>query len=75
MEDFIWLVDLKDLFKYKRHIIRLTPDVSAQGEEADITQHVDDVGDSVMAKTQHLHNIMIKRVESLDKNARSLLKT
>ena len=27
MEDFIWLVDLRDKFRYKRHIIRLTPDI------------------------------------------------
>jgi hypothetical protein len=75
MEDFIWLVDLRDLFKYKRHIIRLTPDMVTQEGEADVSQKVDEVGDSVMGKTQHLHTMMLRRVEEMEKNTRSLLKT
>ena len=75
MEDFIWLVDLRDLFKHKRHIIRLTPDLRVAGEGTDIAQHVDDVGDSMVGKTQHLHNIMMKRVEAMEKSSRSMLKT
>lgn len=75
MEDFIWLVDLKDRFKYKRHIIRLTPDIASSQDETDINQHVEDVGESVMSKTQHLHNIMMRRIEALEKTNRSMLKT
>ena len=50
MQDHIWLLDLNEVFKNKRHIILLTPDSSINQAQADIQNEILVLGQQVSKK-------------------------
>lgn len=75
IEDHIWLIDLKEQYDKKKYIIRLCPDISIKAEEEDLSEEIQELGTSITKKTDKSHNMLIQRIQSLEKSNRQLLKT
>jgi hypothetical protein len=53
MNDYIDLIDFKTVFKNKRYIIRVSPDVQEEEEATDIISVVENVGTHIGAKSEN----------------------
>jgi hypothetical protein len=74
IKDFIGLLKPHEIFKNKRYIIRLSPDISIAPETADLSVNIKDLGNSLSKKYDNMHQVLVRRIESLEKNNRLMFK-
>ena len=53
MNDYIYLIDCKTVFKNKRYIIRVSPDVQEEEAATDIQSTVENVGVHITSKSEN----------------------
>ena len=73
--DFIWLLDLQEVFAGKRYIIRLTPDMSINEQAVDLQAEISALGTDLKKKSDHHNTYLLRRLEAFEKNSRMLIKT
>ena len=59
-----------EIFKNKKYIIRLCPDVSITKPTNDLSVNIKDLGNQLSKKYETLHNSLVKRVEAIERNNR-----
>lgn len=74
MKDFVTRLQPYKIFENKRYIIRLSPDVSIAPQTTDLSVHIKDLGNSLSKKYDHMHQQLVRRIESLEKNNRAMFK-
>ena len=75
MNDFIDLVNIAEVFKDMRYIIRVSPIGGDQESSTDIVELFSEHGKNVASKAEANHNNLMRRLEKFEKNTRALLKS
>jgi hypothetical protein len=75
INDHIWLLDLKKTFKNQKYLIIVRKTRSEEALEQKVGDIIQNLENSLSHKYDRLHNIMIRRIETLDNLTRSLFKT
>lgn len=75
INDHIWLLDLKKTFKNKKYLIIVRKAKSVEVGEEPVSAIVQNLENSLSHKYDRLHNIMMRRVDTLDTITRALFKT
>ena len=74
ISDHIWLFDLKKKFAHRRYILRICRDISIDSGAPEISEEIQDVGQSINKKNDEMLSILLQRLDGLDKTNRQLVK-
>lgn len=72
--DFIWLIDIKEVFKDKKYIILVETDATIKNEQADLKKSLNKLQMQLCKKEDHVLQTMTKRIEDFEKTSRSMQK-
>merc|ERR1712070_931371 len=67
INDYVDLLDLGQIFKGKKHIILLTPDISISAGGEDLGKEINELQTALTKKMDRDHDVMTKRQDALDK--------
>lgn len=70
----MWLLDLNEIFKDHKYIIRVKPDVSIANNDEDIGEQLEEVKNILTSKNDKNREMVVKRIAAMEKNNRSILK-
>ena len=71
----MWLLDLKKTFKNQKYLIQVRKTKGDEAAEESVGDVVQKLENSLSQKYDRLHNIMMRRLETLDGLSRNLFKT
>lgn len=74
MADFVWLLDLAEVFDRKKYVIRCFVESVSEAGDADVASLLQDVQNAVLRRGDSLHGQVMNRIESMEKNTRLLVK-
>jgi predicted ATPase len=74
INDHIWLLDLKKTFKNQKYLIIVKKTTSEEASEEQVGDIIQTLENSLSHKYDRLHNIMMRRMETLDNLTRALFK-
>ena len=72
INDHVWLLDLKKLFKNQRYLIRVARSTSEGVSEEAVGDIIQTLENNLMHKSDRLHNVILKRLETIDTLSRNL---
>jgi hypothetical protein len=74
INDHIWLLDLKKTFKNQKYLIIVKKAASDETSEKQVGDIIQNLEKNLSLKNDRLHNIMMRRMETLDNLTRALFK-
>ena len=72
IDDFFWLLDLKKIFKEKKYIVRVVPDLVTKGQNVDFLGELDSRQGANNIKNENYHNEMMKRMDQMESNMKRM---
>ena len=72
INDHVWLLNLKKLFKNQRYLIRVSRSASEGVTEAAVGDIIQTLENNLMHKSDRLHNVILRRLETIDTLSRNL---
>ena len=74
INDHVWLLDLNKTFKNQKYLIIVKKTKSEETSEDKVGDIIQNLENSLSHKYDRLHNIMMRRMETLDNLTRALFK-
>lgn len=71
VKDYIWLLDMKKVFKGKKYIMRLTPDMSSHTESENVYDQVQELTKEIIKKSEKTKDQVYENNEVLEKQIRN----
>ena len=70
IQDLQWLLDLKDVFKGQRYIVRVYKDEASQKNFEDMGEQISELSTYLSKKSDLQHNLIMKRLNAMEKSNR-----
>jgi len=74
IQDHIWLLDLRKIFKNQRYLIRVSRSTNEEAAETPVGDIIQELENNLLNKGKRQHDNVLKRLETIDNMARSLQK-
>ena len=74
ISDFVWLLDLNQIFHKNKYIVRVVPDLATDEQQIDFLGELDTRQGTINIKNENYHNKMMKRMDQMESNTRGMLK-
>ena len=74
INDHVWLIDLKKLFKNQRYLIRVSKSKNEEPQDENVSDIIQNLENNLVHKSDRLHSIVLRRLETIDNMTRNLSK-